>query len=116
MTAKAKAEPVCVVATAYPVAWSMYLTPVGTKAGTVGAKTSFKGISTPHTKVPTRPLPAFSGAEGEDVHLWIEKVKLHSAQAGWDTATLLAQASAALDSAATLWLHTAAPNMMFQFK
>lgn len=104
-----------VVATAYPAAWNSYLTPVGPKTGGAGLKSGAKGSPSQHTKVPIRPVPTFSGGEGEDVQLWIEKVKLRGAQAGWDSATLLAQASAALEGAAALWLHTAEPEAMFQF-
>jgi hypothetical protein len=112
---KVNAGSACVVATAYPAAWSSYLTPVTTKGGSGSSMSGTKSIASPHTKVPTRPVPVFSGAEGDDVHLWLEKVKLRGAQASWDTATLLAQASAALEGAAALWLHTAAPEVMFRF-
>jgi hypothetical protein len=52
ITAKAKTKPTCVVATAYPAAWSTYLTLVGAKAGSVGLKGGIKGTATPHMKVP----------------------------------------------------------------
>ncbi|ELR23827.1 uncharacterized protein ACA1_335440, partial [Acanthamoeba castellanii str. Neff] len=90
------------VATAYPAAWNSYLTPVGPKTGGAGLKSSTKGSPSQHTK-------------GEDVQLWIEKVKLRGAQVGWDSATVLAQASAALEGAMVLWLHMVEPEVMFQF-
>jgi hypothetical protein len=55
------------------------------------------------------------GGEGEDIQLWIEKVKLWGAQAGWNPATLLVQALAALEGAVALWLHMVELEMMFQF-
>jgi hypothetical protein len=106
----------CMVVTMYPAAWSTYLMPVGTKSNSVSILGGTKGSTTAHTKVPIHPVPAFMGAEGNNVQLWIKKVKLHGTQSGWDTATLLAQASAALEGTAALWLHTTSPEVMFQFK
>ncbi len=114
-TAGNKTDNVCVVATTYPAAWSTYLTPVGPKGSGSGTKGGAKGVSPSIAKVSIRPVPSFSGAEGEDVQLWLEKIKLRGAQAGWDTTTLLSQASAALEGAAALWLHTASPDVMFLF-
>jgi hypothetical protein len=101
--------------TAYPVVWNLYLTLAGPKTGGAGLKSGAKGSPSQHTKVPIWLVPAFSGGEGEDVQLWIEKVKLRGAQAGWNPATLLVQALAMLEGAAVLWLHTVEPEMMFQF-
>lgn len=64
---------------------------------------------------PIRAIPTFSGAAGDDVHLWISKVKLRGAQFEWNQRTLIAQASAALDGAAATWLHTAGEEVMFRF-
>jgi hypothetical protein len=104
-----------VMVTVYPVVWNLYLTPAGPKMGGASLKSSTKGSPSQHMKVPIWLVPTFLGGEGEDVQLWIEKVKLWGAQAGWNPATLLAQASATLEGAAALWLHTVEPEMMFQF-
>ncbi|ELR17281.1 uncharacterized protein ACA1_060080 [Acanthamoeba castellanii str. Neff] len=83
-----------VVATAYLAVWNLW-------AG-LASRAGAKGSPSQHTK-------------GEDVQLWIKKVKLRGTQVGWDSATLLAQASATLEGATALWLHTAELEAMFQF-
>jgi hypothetical protein len=103
------------VVTMYLAVWNLYLTLVGPKTGRAGLKSGAKGSPLQHTKVPIQLVPAFLGGEGKDIQLWIKKVKLQGAQAGWNPATLLAQASAMLEGAAALWLHTAEPETMFQF-
>jgi hypothetical protein len=42
------------------------------------------------------------------------KVKLQGAQLGWNQCTLIVQASAVLEGAAT-WLHTTGKDVMFKF-
>ncbi len=100
-----------VVATTYPSSWSSYLTPAakGSLASKLGTAYSLANLH------PVRAVPAFSGAETDDVHLWISQVELRGAQAGWDETTLMAQASAALEGPAALWLHTAEPDVLFRF-
>jgi hypothetical protein len=78
--------------------------------------TSLTGCRWFKSKHPTQPVLAFAGVEGNNIHLWIKKVKLRGVQAGWDMTTLLAQALAVLEGAAALWLHTAAPEVMFHFE
>jgi hypothetical protein len=104
-----------VVVTVYLVVWNLYLTLVGPKTGGAGLKSGAKGSPLQHMKVPIWLVPAFLGGEGEDIQLWIEKVKLWGAQAGWNPATLLVQALAALEGAVALWLHMVELEMMFQF-
>jgi hypothetical protein len=93
----------------YPSAWSTYMTP----AEKMNKSMLVKIPGFVHS--PVRPIPVFTGAEGEDVHLWISKAKLCSAQSGWNETTLLAQTMAALEGAASAWLHTAPPEVKFQF-
>jgi len=98
-----------VMVSTYPSTWSTYMTPAETLNKSMVVK--IPGI----VHSPVQPIPVFSGAEGEDMHLWLSKAKLHRAQSGWNKTTLLAQTTAALKGAASTWLHTAPPKVMFRF-
>jgi hypothetical protein len=93
----------------YPSAWLTYMTPAETLNKSMVVK--IPGI----VHSPVRPILVFLGVEGEDVHLWLLKAKLRGAQLGWNKTTLLAQTTAALEGAASVWLHTAPPEVMFKF-
>lgn len=99
-----------VVNMTYPAAWSSYLTPASDKTGS-----STTRVMLGRTKSPIQAIPTFASGAGDNVHLWISKVKLWGAQSGWNQWTLIAQACMALKGTAATWLHTTGEEVMFKF-